>query len=96
MDNKGVATAVGSGRVIVTGSIQDPVSLKIFQVSTVLTVVPQLTGITISPASAQIAKGTAQQFTATAKYNDGTSPDPDPRPRHHGPGWYQGGVSVFE
>jgi len=75
MDNKGVATAVGSGRVIVTGSIQDPVSLKIFQVSTVLTVVPQLTGITISPASAQIAKGTAQQFTATAKYNDGTSPD---------------------
>src|SRR5882762_1242389 len=75
MDNKGVATAVGSGRVIVTGSIQDPVSLKIFQVSTVLTVVPQLTGITISPASAQIAKGTAQQFTATAKYNDGTSPE---------------------
>jgi uncharacterized protein YjdB len=75
MDNKGVATAVGSGRVIITGTIQDPVTLKIFQVSTVVTVVPQLTGITISPASAQIAKGTAQQFTATAKYNDGTSPD---------------------
>src|SRR6202158_4417701 len=75
MDNKGVATAVGSGRVIITGTIQDPVSLKIFQVSTVVTVVPQLTGITISPGSAQIAKGTAQQFTATAKYNDGTSPD---------------------
>ena len=75
MDNKGVATAVGSGRVVITGSIQDPVSLKIFQVSTVLTVVPQLTGITISPGSAQIAKGTAQQFTATGKYNDGTSPD---------------------
>jgi uncharacterized protein YjdB len=75
MDNKGVATVVGSGRVIITGSIQDPVSLKIFQVSTVVTVVPQLTGITISPGSAQIAKGTAQQFTATAKYNDGTSPD---------------------
>src|SRR6202165_1183817 len=75
MDNKGVATAIGSGRVIVTGSIQDPVSLKLFQVSTVLTVVPQLTGITISPGSAQLAKGTAQQFTATGKYNDGTSPD---------------------
>src|SRR6266403_4758599 len=75
MDNKGVATAVGSGRVIITGSIQDPVSLKLFQVSTIVTVVPQLTGITISPASAQIAKGTAQQFTATGKYNDGTSPD---------------------
>src|SRR6267378_3052152 len=75
MDNKGLATAVGPGRVIITGSIQDPVSLKIFQVSTVVTVVPQLTGITINPASAQIAKGTAQQFTATAQYNDGTSPD---------------------
>src|SRR3981081_3045627 len=75
MDNKGVATAIGSGRVIITGTIQDPVTLKIFQVSTVVTVVPQLTGITISPANAQIAKGTSQQFTATAKYNDGTSPD---------------------
>jgi len=75
MDNKGVATAVGSGRVIITGSIQDPVSLKTFLVSTVLTVVPQLTGITISPSSAQIAKGTVQQFTAIGKYNDGTSPD---------------------
>jgi hypothetical protein len=75
MDNKGVATAVGSGRVVITGSIQDPVSLKTFKVSTVLTVVPQLTGITINPGSAQIAKGTAQQFTATGKYNDGTSPD---------------------
>src|ERR1700675_757128 len=75
MDNKGVATAVGSGRVIISGSIQDPVSLKIFQVSTILTVVPQLTGITISPASAQIARGTTQQFKATGTYNDGTSPD---------------------
>src|SRR6202045_4587002 len=75
MDNKGVATAVGSGRVIVTGTRQDPLSLKLFQVSTVLTVVPQLTGITISPASAQIAKGTVQQFSATGKYNGGTSPE---------------------
>ncbi len=75
INSKGVATAVGSGRVIITGTIQDPQTLKIFQVSTILTVVPQLTGITISPASAQIAKGTAQQFTATGNYNDGTSPD---------------------
>jgi hypothetical protein len=75
MDNKGVATAVGSGKVIISGSIQDPVSLKTFTVTTVLTVVPQLTGITISPASAQIAKGTTQQFKAAGTYNDGTSPD---------------------
>jgi len=75
MDSKGVATAVGSGRVIITGTIQDPTTQKLFQVSTILTVVPQLTGITITPASAQIAKGTTQQFKATGKYNDGTSPD---------------------
>lgn len=75
INSMGVATAVGSGRVVITGTILDPVSQKTFQVTTILTVVPQLTGITISPGSAQIAKGTAQQFTATGKYNDGTSPD---------------------
>jgi len=75
VDSKGVATGVGSGRVIITGTITDPQTQKLFQVSTVLTVVPQLTGITISPSSAQIAKDTAQQFTATGTYNDGTSPD---------------------
>jgi hypothetical protein len=75
IDSKGSATAVGSGRVVITGAIIDPASNKTFQVSTVLTVVPQLTGITISPASAQIAKGTARQFTAIGQYNDGTSPD---------------------
>lgn len=75
INSQGMATAVGSGRVIITGTIQDPQTLKIFTVSTILTVVPQLTGITISPGSAQIAKGTTQQFTATGSYNDGTSPD---------------------
>ncbi len=64
ISSKGVAVAVGSGRVVITGTIQDAQTLKIFQVSTVLTVVPQLTGITISPASARIAKGTPQQFRA--------------------------------
>ncbi|MBZ5664351.1 MAG: Ig-like domain-containing protein [Acidobacteriia bacterium] len=75
IDNKGAATAVGSGRVIISGTIQDPQTMKVFQVSTILTVVPQLTAITINPASAQIANGTAQQFTAKGTYNDGTSPD---------------------
>jgi hypothetical protein len=75
VDNKGVATGVGSGKVIITGTITDTQTQKLFQVSTVLTVVPQLTGITISPSSAQIAKGTTQQFTAAGMYNDGTSPD---------------------
>jgi len=58
MNSQGVATAVGSGRVIITGSVQDSVTLKIYQVSTILTVVPQLTAITVSPANALIAKGT--------------------------------------
>jgi trimeric autotransporter adhesin len=73
MNSQGLATAVGSGRVIITGSVQDPVTLKTYQVSTILTVVPQLTSIALSPANAQIARGTTQQFTATGKYNDGTS-----------------------
>jgi hypothetical protein len=75
MSNQGVATAVGAGRVIITGSILDPVSQKLFTVSTILTVVPQLTGITLTPASAQIAMGTAQQFTATGQFNNGTTSD---------------------
>src|SRR5260370_3298945 len=60
MDNKGVDTAVGSGRVIVTGSIQAPVWLKIFQVSTVLPVVQQFSMLTVSPAIIHIAKGALQ------------------------------------
>ncbi len=75
MSNQGIATAIGAGRVIITGSILDPVSQKLFTVSTILTVVPQLTGITLSPASAQIATGTAQQFIATGQFNNGTTSD---------------------
>ncbi|HUM06762.1 MAG TPA: Ig-like domain-containing protein [Terriglobales bacterium] len=75
LDSKGTATAVGSGRVIVTAQIFEPATQKTLQASTVLSVVPQLTSITVSPASAQIAKDTAQQFTAAGKYNDGTQAD---------------------
>jgi hypothetical protein len=75
INSKGVATAVNSGRVIITGTITDPVSQGIFTVNTILTVVPQLTAITISPSSAQIAKGTSQQFVAVGTYNDGTTPN---------------------
>jgi len=75
IDNKGVATAVGSGRVIVVAQIFEPATQKTLKATTILAVVPQLTGITVAPASAQIAKGTAQQFTATGKYNDGTQAD---------------------
>ena len=75
VDSNGKATAVNSGRAIVTALIQDLTSLKVFQASTIVTVVPQLTAISISPSSAQIAKSTSQPFTATGNYNDHTTAD---------------------
>jgi len=75
VDSNGKATALKPGRAIVTASIQDPISQRVFQASTIVTVVAQLTAISVIPSSAQIAKGTAQQFTATGTYNDGTHAD---------------------
>jgi hypothetical protein len=73
IDANGVATAVGSGRTYVEYSYTDPGSGKTFTANTILTVVPQLTGITVSPSTAQIAQGTSQQFTAIGSYNDKTT-----------------------
>src|SRR5882672_3570015 len=70
LDTKGVATAIGSGRVIITSQIVEPATQKTLQGTTVLSVVPQLASITVSPARAQIAKGTAQQFTATGSRSE--------------------------
>jgi trimeric autotransporter adhesin len=75
LDTQGVATATGSGRVIITTQIFEPATQKTLQATTVLSVVPQLTSIAVSPTSAQIAKDTTQQFTATGSYNDGTQAD---------------------
>ncbi|MBZ5623582.1 MAG: Ig-like domain-containing protein [Acidobacteriia bacterium] len=75
VDSNGKATAVNSGRAVVTAVIQDPTTLKFFEARTIVSVVPQLTAIGISPSSAQIAKGTTQQFTATGNYNDHTTAD---------------------
>ncbi len=75
IDSNGKATAVNSGRVIVTGMIEDPTSLKTFQASTILAFVPQLTGISVSPASAKIAQGTTIQISAIGSYNDGSTVD---------------------
>ena len=75
VDAKGVATATGAGRVIVTAQIFVAASQKTLQTTTVLSVVPQLTSITVNPASAQIAKETAQQFTAIGSFNDGSQAD---------------------
>jgi len=75
LDIKGTATATGSGRVLITAQIIEPATQKLFEASTVLSVVPQLTSITVSPGSAKIARGTTQQFTATGNYNDNTTAD---------------------
>src|SRR5882724_12980162 len=56
LDTKGIATATGSGRVIVTSQIFEPATQKTFQATTVLSVAAQLTSISISPANEQIAK----------------------------------------
>ena len=75
VDATGIATAAGSGRVVIAAQIFEPATQKMLEQTTVLTVIPQLTGITISPASAQIAEDTSQQFTASGAYNDGTHLD---------------------
>lgn len=75
IDSKGTAAAVGSGRVVIATEIFEPATQKLLQAKTVLTVVPQLTAITVSPGSAKIAKQTVQQLTATGQYNDGTQVD---------------------
>ncbi|HWZ81840.1 MAG TPA: Ig-like domain-containing protein [Terriglobales bacterium] len=75
IDATGNASAVGSGRVIIQAQIFVPASQQTLQASTVLTVVPQLTAITITPSSAQIARATSQQFTASGTFNDGTNAD---------------------
>ncbi|MBI3477726.1 MAG: Ig-like domain-containing protein [Acidobacteria bacterium] len=75
VDPHGTATATGSGRVIVTAQIFVAPTQKTLQATTILTVVPQLTSITVSPTVAQIAKDTTQQFAATGNYNDGTQAD---------------------
>jgi uncharacterized protein YjdB len=68
INNTGLATLIASGMTTVTatvGSLTD---------STTLTVVgAQLTSIMVSPATATMAVGTEQQFTATGVFDDGST-----------------------
>jgi len=75
VDTGGMAKAAGSGRTFITARMQDPVTGKFIESETILTVVPQLTSITVGPASARIAHDTTLQFTATGNYNDKTTAD---------------------
>ena len=65
----GLASSDGTGSATITATLNG-VSTTTANVN----VTPAtLTGLTLSPTSAQIAKGTTQQFTATGTYTDGTT-----------------------
>jgi uncharacterized protein YjdB len=74
-DSNGIATAVGSGRTIITAQMLDQSTGKLVKSQTILTVVPQLTSVTVTPASAKIARGTTQRFIATGNFNDKSTLD---------------------
>ena len=68
INSSGLATTAGAGNTTITaqvGSLSDTATL---------TVVPaQLTSISISPATASMALGTAQQFSAVGSFDDGST-----------------------
>jgi uncharacterized protein YjdB len=66
VDNTGTVTAVFSGTTTITATFEG------FTANTTVTVNAQLVSIAVTPAKPQIAKGTTQQFTANASFNDGT------------------------
>jgi uncharacterized protein YjdB len=68
IDNSGLATTLTAGTTTITATVGT------FTDSASITVVPaNLTSITLSPASASIAVGTSQQFTATGNFDDGST-----------------------
>jgi trimeric autotransporter adhesin len=77
-DNAAVATVSASGLAagLTTGSAQISGCVGSVCDSTQLTVTPAtLVSIAVSPATASIAMGTTQQFTAVATFSDGSSSD---------------------
>jgi uncharacterized protein YjdB len=66
----GLATGVAAGSTTLTASVGTVVSAP-----TTLTVTPTLSTISVAPNPANIGAGATQQFTATAKYSDGSTKD---------------------
>lgn len=63
----GIATAVAPGSTAITATLSGVSG------TATLTVPKSLTGLSISPTSANLAIGAAQQFAATGTYNDGST-----------------------
>ena len=68
---QGLATSSGSGAVQVSAVFSGVTGTT----GTVQMTAATLSSLSITPASAQVAKGTAQQFTATGTYTDGSVQD---------------------
>jgi len=75
IDKSGLATAINSGRAQIAAQYVDPLTGKVVQSQTIMTVVPQLTSITVNPSAAHIAHGTSQQFIAMGGFNDKSTAD---------------------
>src|SRR5439155_10169392 len=72
INSEGIASGIAPGIaniIVQSGNIQASATLTVTNASA------NLTAIVISPAAATIAVNTAQQFTATGSYNDGSSRD---------------------
>lgn len=66
ISSSGLATGVATGNTTIQASSGS------INASTVLTVTSTLVSITVTPANPSVAKGVAQQFTATGNYSDAT------------------------
>jgi uncharacterized protein YjdB len=68
VNKSGLATAVSSGSTVVMATLSG------LKATANLTVLPKtVTAVAVSPTTITIAAGIAQQFTATATYNDGST-----------------------
>jgi uncharacterized protein YjdB len=69
VDSNGLATTLAAGTVTITATVGTT-----FTDSSTITIVPaHLLSIALTPASASIAVGTQQQFTATGTFDDGST-----------------------
>ena len=68
----GLATGVAAGTTNITATLSGITGSSVLTVTTPV-IPPTLVSITLTPASASIATGATQQFTATGAYSDGST-----------------------